>query len=245
MGRDLDQALDELCGRYGLDEEQRRRLALLVQGIADNPNAPTTVRDPLAIVDRHLADSLVALELAAVSGPQVGEAVDVGSGAGIPGLPLAAALPTAGLVLLESNGRKCAFMERLADACAIENVTVVNGRAESWEAGRSRFELVTARALAPFPVVVEYAAPLLRLGGHLVVWRGRRDAAAEAAAEAAAVQVGLAGHSVVKVQPFTGAADHHLHLMSKVIETPSRFPRRPGAALKRPLAGDRPGSAVV
>jgi 16S rRNA (guanine527-N7)-methyltransferase len=94
---------------------------------------------------------------------------------------------------------------------------------------------VTARALGPLEVVVEYAAPLLVIGGTLVVWRGRRDPAAEAAAACAAGAVGLEPGPIVPVRPYPTAQSRHLHLMSKVTSTPSGFPRRPGMALKRPL----------
>ncbi len=112
---------------------------------------------------------------------------------------------------------------------------MVHTRAESWPDGLAAFDVVTARALAPLSVVVEYAAPLLVLGGTLVAWRGRRDPAAERGAAAAAAEVGLEPGEIVAVQPYRAAQNRHLHLMSKVIQTPPGFPRRPGMALKRPL----------
>jgi 16S rRNA (guanine527-N7)-methyltransferase len=95
--------------------------------------------------------------------------------------------------------------------------------------------VVTARALGPLDVVVEYAAPLLTLGGTLVVWRGRRDPEAEAAGLRAASKVGLRAGEIVPVRPYPTAQNRYLHLMSKVMDTPAGFPRRPGVALKRPL----------
>jgi 16S rRNA (guanine527-N7)-methyltransferase len=100
-----------------------------------------------------------------------------------------------------------------------------------------RCDLVTARALASLPVVAEYAAPLLRLGGTLIVWRGRRDPADEAAGARAAALLGLESLPPVQVQPYSGAVNRHLHPMLKVAATPARFPRRPGIARKRPLGG--------
>lgn len=226
-------ALDPLAARYGLAEAQRRQLEVLAGSIAGDARAPTTVRDLNGIIERHLADSLVALELEVVRAARC--LADIGTGAGMPGLALAIALPRARVCLLESHARKCEFITRAARACRLANVTVVNERAETWEAGRSAFDLVTARAVAPFPVVIEYAAPLLRVGGHLVAWRGHRDAAAEADAERASRLLGLAEHRALKVQPFAAARERHLHLVSKVMETPARFPRRPGVALKHPL----------
>ncbi len=97
-------------------------------------------------------------------------------------------------------------------------------------------DVVLARALAPATVVVEYAAPLLRLEGALVEWRGRREAEAERLGLAAAGQLGLELVEIRRVEPYVGARDHHLHIYLKKLETPSGFPRRPGMARKRPLA---------
>ena len=125
-------------------------------------------------------------------------------------------------------------------ACGIANATVVHARAESWAGGIGRHDLVTARALAPLDVVAEYGAPLLRTGGALVVWRGRRDAEAEAAGARAAEQLGLGRPEITSVRPYERAENRHLYVSSKVTETPSGFPRRPGIALKRPLGAGKP-----
>ena len=101
--------------------------------------------------------------------------------------------------------------------------------------GAGHYDAVTARALAPLPVLAEYAAPLLRVGGELVAWKGRRDAAEEAAGARAAAEVGLEAVAVQQVEPFPGARDLHLHVLRKVTATPTRFPRRAGQARKRPL----------
>jgi 16S rRNA (guanine527-N7)-methyltransferase len=140
------------------------------------------------------------------------------------------------VTLIDSAGRKCEFLTRAAEVCGIENVEVVHARAEDWPTGLGRFELVAARALAPLEVVCEYAAPLLADGGTLVAWRGRRDPAAEEAAATAASRLGLAPGRVIEVAPYPAARDRHLHLMSKVMDTPAGFPRRPGVARKRPLS---------
>jgi len=97
-------------------------------------------------------------------------------------------------------------------------------------------DVVLARALAAPAVVVEYAAPLLRLGGALVEWRGRRESGAERSGLAAAQRLGLELVEVRRVAPYNGARDHHLHVYLKNRETPSGFPRRAGIARKRPLA---------
>ena len=222
-----------LAERYGLAAPAAAQLAELHRALVADPLAPTAVRDPGKVLDDHLADSLVALELEAVR--TAGSLADLGSGAGVPGLPLAIALPAASVALVESAARKCAFLETLAARCGVGNARVVHARAEEFTAGLAAFDLITARALGPLEVVVEYAAPLLALGGTLVVLRGHRDPAAEAAAARAAAKIGLEPREVRAVRPYASARSRHLHLMSKVTETPRGFPRRPGMALKRPL----------
>ena len=225
-----------LAERYALSDHSVGQLLALHRLLVEDPLAPTAVRDPLKAIDDHLADSLVGLEIAQVRA--AGSLADLGSGAGLPGLPLAIALPETCVALVESASRRSAFLERAVAACDAANAIVVHTRAETWPGGLSAFEVVTARALAPLPVVVEYAAPLLVLGGTLVAWRGRRNPRDEEAAAGAAAQLGLEPIEIRHMQPFHGAEHRHLHLMSKVNVTPSGFPRRPGMATKRPLGGN-------
>jgi 16S rRNA (guanine527-N7)-methyltransferase len=160
-----------------------------------------------------------------------GRIADLGSGAGFPGLPLATLVPEVDLV--ESAARKCAVIERLAAAAGLSGVRALPVRVE--ELGHSDYPLVTARALAPLSVLVEYAAPLLRPGGQLVAWKGVRDAAEELRGEEAGRVVGVSPVRVVPVTPFPGAHSRHLHFYEKTAPTPARFPRRPGMARKRPI----------
>jgi len=229
------QRITAIADRYGLPTSAAGRLGVLLDRVTEDPFAPTSVSEPAKAIDDHLADSLVALELEQTR--SAATIVDLGAGAGFPGLPLAIALPHAKVVLVDSNARKCAFIEGVADACAIANTTVVHARAEAWSDGLDRFDLVTARALAPLGVVAEYAAPLLRVGGWLLAWRGKRDPDAEARAARAASLLGLAVREPQRVHPYAGANHRHLQLMLKVRPTPTGFPRRPGMARKRPLGG--------
>jgi 16S rRNA (guanine527-N7)-methyltransferase len=220
-------------GRHDLDPGQRRQLAALLAVLESDEHAPTSIREPDRAARVHLADSLAALELAPVRA--AARIVDIGSGAGFPGAPLAIALPSAEVHLLESQRRKCEFLQRACAAAGISNGSVICARAEEWEEGISRHDLVVARAVAAQPVVLEYGAPLLRVGGSVVDWRGRRSADEEEAALRAAEELGLDRVEIRKVAPFEDARDHHLHVFMKTAETPERFPRRPGLARKRPL----------
>jgi 16S rRNA (guanine527-N7)-methyltransferase len=225
--------------RFGLGPEATAAIERLLELLERDAHAPTTVRDRAAAADVHVADSLSALAVPAVRSAR--RIADLGAGAGFPGLALAAALPDAHVALVESVGRKCAWLERAIEAMAMKNAEVVNARAEAWPAGLGANDLVTARALAPLNVLVEYAAPLLADGGMLVAWKGRRDRGEEADGAAAAEQLGLELAGVRAVQPFPAARDRNLHLYLKVGPTPNRYPRRPGMASKRPLRASTGG----
>jgi len=158
-----------------------------------------------------------------------GPLVDVGSGGGSPGLPLAGALPEIQVVLLESNGRKCDFLR--AQSAGFANVSVVCARAEEHgrAAGRDAYGTAVARALAPPAVALEWCLPLVAVGGRAVLYTG------EPGPELERVAVRLGG-GPPRAQPVEGSERRHLVVVEKLEPTPEEFPRRPGAARKRPLA---------
>jgi 16S rRNA (guanine527-N7)-methyltransferase len=225
--------LAELVAAHGLPEGAAERLGALLLALAAEPDPHTTVADPERAVDAHVADSLAALEVPAVRSARA--VADLGAGAGFPGLPLAIALPDAQVALVEAASRKAAVVDRLAAAAGIGNARAVHARAEAWPEGLGAHDLVTARALAPLPVIAEYAAPLLAPSGTLVAWKGRVDAAEREAGRIAATELGLEEAGIVEIPPFPGASAHTLHLYLKVGSTPNRYPRRPGMARKKPL----------
>lgn len=235
LGPEAAARLEQICAAHGLGERARSALAELLVILEADEHAPTTVRDPAVAVDVHVADSLAALELDRVRDART--IADIGAGAGFPGLALAAALPGANVSLIESTRRKAEFIARAADAAGLTNARAVAVRAEEWDTGIGACDLVTARALAPLPVIAEYAAPLLRAGGALVAWKGARVRAEEEAAASAAALLGLELVSVTRQEGLSRGRDHHLHLYIKVRPTPERFPRRAGTARKRPLGG--------
>jgi 16S rRNA (guanine527-N7)-methyltransferase len=177
----------------------------------------TAIRDAEEARRVHLDESLAAV--GAVSRFE-GSIVDVGSGGGAPGIPLAAAFPDREVTLLEANGRKCAFLR--AAAREFPNVRVVQGRAEEQET--DRFAVAVAKALVPPPVAAEWCLPLVAPGGAVVLYVG--PSANAEAVNSVSTRVG------------GGPAEQApgLLVLEKLESTPPGFPRRPGVAKKRPLA---------
>lgn len=230
--------LEELGRRYGVPPAGIEALQAILALQAEDAAASTTVSEPSEAVDRHVADSLVAVDLPAVRHAR--RIADLGSGAGWPGLALAAALPGARVALVESAIRHCRYLERAVAAGRLENAEVVHARAEEWADGRNANDVVTARALAALPVLCEYAAPLLADGGVLVAWKGAVDEDEASEGAAAAALLGLEPVEVLAVDPYPAAERRTLHVFRKVAPTPERFPRRAGMALKRPLVRRTP-----
>ena len=198
-----------------------------------SPDAPTTVHDRTTARDVHVADALSGLSVPELAAAR--SIADLGSGAGLPGLVLAAALPGARVWLVESVRRKADWISATAAAMGLGNAQAVWTRAEAWRDGLGAMDAVTARALAALPVLCEYAAPLLRPGGVLVCWKGAVDAGEEADGRAAASALGLSEPDVRSVVPYPGSQRRTLWVFRRVGDVPAGFPRREGMALKRPL----------
>ena len=225
--------LAELAVAWDLPADGVHRLARLLTLLAEDDKAPTTVREIDRAVDAHVADALSGLAVAELASAR--RVADLGAGAGIPGLVLAAARPEMRVTEVESVGKKCAFLERAIAAMGLPNADVACVRVEEWAAGHGLCDAVTARAVAPLPVLVEYAAPLLAPGGVLVAWKGAPEPDEAADGDAAAAILGLAPARVVPVAPFPGAERRSLYVYLKVGSLPNGYPRRPGMARKRPL----------
>jgi 16S rRNA (guanine527-N7)-methyltransferase len=235
---------DERAGsRPELDPEARAALERVLELLRAERSSVSSVTEPQDAWRVHVADSLSGLavpELAAADA-----IADVGSGAGFPGLVLAAALPGAAVDLVESVARKADFIRRAAAAAGIENARVIEERAEAWAAepppqgGREAYDAVTARAVGRLSTLAELASPLLRDGGVLVAWKGRRSEEEEEELAAAAEQLVMRPQQVLAVGPYAGSRHRHLHVLRKAGPTPVDLPRRPGMAKKRPFGRRR------
>ena len=163
--------------------------------------------------------------------------LDLGSGAGFPGLPLKIMLPEAKMTLVEATGKKVTFLRHIVDALGLENVEVLHARAEDvghLPEHRERYDLVVARAVARLSVLSEYCLPFCRVGGRMIAPKGE-EAEAEAERDQRAFE--LLGGSLVAVKPVAlpRLANHHLVVVDKVAPTPERYPRRAGMPSKNPL----------
>jgi 16S rRNA (guanine527-N7)-methyltransferase len=205
----------------------------------------TAIRDPQAAVREHILDSLSAVEL--LRARRIDALLDLGSGGGYPGLPLALVLPARRTLLVESVAKKAAFLsvaaaasEEGAEGDRVEirvDIDVFNGRAETLAADRGhreRWPAVLARAIAPLAELAELALPLVALGGVLVAWK-RRPLDAELLAAQPAIE--LLGGAPPKVVPVTldGLGDHVLVLIEKIEASPADYPREPAQRRRQPL----------
>ena len=210
----------------------------------------TTITEPEQVETHHFLDSLSALPvLAAVQDMELAtllastaRAIDVGSGPGLPGLALKLVWTGLQMTLLEGTGKKVTFLEHIIQLCGLTEVRAVHGRAEElaghapWREG---FDLVLARAVAPFPLLIEYLLPLARVGGWILAYKG---AAPQIEIEAAGDAISLLGGKMVTVQALQVPGMHErrsLIIMRKITPTPRLFPRASGVMRKHPLGSSQ------
>lgn len=185
---------------------------------------------------KHFVDSLSCL---VVHTPHTGARVaDVGTGAGFPGVPVKIVRPDIKLTLIESVGKKVAFLKELVKNLALSGVDVICGRAEELahqQEFREIFDLTLSRAVAPLPVLLEYCLPLLRPGGLLLALKGPAvDEEIQKSTTALKILKGNIQQIQLLELPFT-ADQRRVVLVKKTGITPGNYPRRPGLPLKRPL----------
>jgi 16S rRNA (guanine527-N7)-methyltransferase len=190
---------------------------------------------------RHFLDSLSCLlaheTRQALKRPQV-RMIDVGAGAGFPGIPLKLVCPLTRLTLLEATGKKVAFLEHIVERLGMRTVTAIHARAEELAHvpdHREQYDLALVRAVAELPVVAEYTLPFCKVGGWVVAQKGEAGAAEAWTAEGAIALLGGELRRVVPVELPGLPEDRSLVVIEKVGPTPERYPRRAGIPSKRPL----------
>lgn len=232
LGMDLDPAVRRRFVRYlQLIGEWRPRAGLMA------------TEDPAEIQRRHFGESLALLHILRQAGqlPETGalRMVDIGSGAGFPGLPMRIVEPRLVLTLVESHARRAQFLELVARELELDDVRVVHARAE--EAGRNpdlreHFDLAVARAIAPLAVLAEYALPMLRPGGVLATPKGSRATEELAAASASLEALGATAEPPQPLPLPPGVPPQLVVFVRRTGALDARYPRRPGIPAKRPLA---------
>ena len=200
----------------------------------------TSIIDPTGIRIKHFLDSLscvLALRAAGAALPNL-KIVDVGSGAGFPGLPLKIVFPALRMTLVEATRKKCEFLVHVVQLLQLKGVTVLHARAEEIgraAAHRERYDWAIARAVVPLPALLEYLLPLVRIGGFCLAQKGS-TAAVEAQQAGAALAV--LGGSLAQLLPveLPGVVEpRFLVLVAKQAAVPAKYPRRAGLPAKRPL----------
>ena len=192
----------------------------------------TAITSPEGIEDRHFADSLLF-----AAQPEVqGKMVDVGTGAGFPGMPMAILEPTARLTLLDSLGKRIDFLQETAEALKLENVSCIHARAEEFAADhRERYDYAVSRAVAALPVLSELALPLVKPGGAFLAMK---SVDSDAEIDSARSAIGQLGGKIEKLLDYTVPCTevrHRVVLIRKVKPTPRQFPRAFARIKKSPL----------
>lgn len=200
----------------------------------------TAITDPQGVQIRHFLDSLscvLGMEDAAdrLTGKHI---IDVGTGAGFPGIPLKIIRPGIRLTLLEATEKKVGYLRHVVNRLNLEGVSVLHGRAEElgqMRQHRERYDWAVARAVAEMPILAEYLLPLVKVNGRVLAQKGESAPAEVQRAEWAITQLGGQMRRLLPVELLGLAETRYLVLLDKIAATPPQYPRRPGIPTKRPL----------
>ena len=225
------------------DRQQQQFQKLYEEILAGNRKLNLTrITAPMDFWEKHLWDSLAGIEYlglaAEIEKRQPRTAIDIGTGAGFPGIPVAIALPYWTVTLLDSTRKKVTFLESLRTRLGIENLKTLTGRAEEigqHKSHREVYDIALIRAVGTASVCAEYALPLLKTGGLAILYRGHWSDEDSSALQPAAVKLGSKIESIEALTtPLTGSIRHCIYLR-KLVPTPAQFPRAVGVPAQQPL----------
>ena len=201
----------------------------------------TAVTDEAEMMDRHYVDSLMALRFGLI--PRKGRIIDVGTGAGFPGMPLALACPEMQVTLMDAQQKRLTFLQAVIDELQVRNVTLVHSRAEDGARlplHREQYDLAVARAVAPLAVLAEYLLPYVRVGGSALCWKGPALQEEMQQGRRAAHLLGGKVEEPIGCE-LPGRAWQHLLLpIKKKKKTARQYPRKAGTPGKSPLGASDP-----
>ena len=221
-----------------LTEEQNLKLEKYMEGILswnEKVNL-TNITDPAEFRIKHNADSLMCVDFPEFQSAK--NVIDVGTGGGFPGIPLAVYAPDKNFTLLDSLNKRLRIIDELAGSLDISNITLVHGRAEDiarTKEHREKYDLCVSRAVSNLATLSEYCLPFIKVGGYLLAYKGP---GADQEAEEAAKALKILGGRLVSIRETTMeeyGLDHRILVIEKVRNTPKTYPRKAGTPLKEPL----------
>lgn len=196
----------------------------------------TGITESEEIYDKHFADSLTCL-LSKLIQPHH-KVIDVGTGAGFPGMPLKIVMPSLDMTLLDSLNKRIEFLKSVGDAIGLEDIHYIHGRAEDYGQDisyREQFDICVSRAVADLPVLLEYCSPFIKVGGYFIAQKGSKVYDEVAVADSALKKLNLEVDQIIDVRTSDATSNHKLLVIKKIGPTDSKYPRRAGKPIKKPL----------
>ncbi len=196
----------------------------------------TRITDMDEIVIEHFLDSLSIINFPTVKGAQY--IMDIGTGAGFPGIPLKIYYPNKSLTLIDSQKKKIEFVDKVIEKLKIKDISTVHGRAEDigrQKEHRERYDIVVSRAVAPLPVLLEYAIPFVRIGGQFIAYKGPNIYKEIEEAKNAIDILGVKIDDVKEIKVPYSDKTHILLILNKITKTDKTYPRSAGKPKKSPL----------
>ena len=223
---------------YNISGEQINKLVNFNQMVMDvNKHTNlTAIENGAESAKKHFLDSLNPAAISCISSAK--KIIDVGSGAGFPGIPLSILKEQADFTLLDTRKKRCEFIESAVSELGLKNVTVLWGRAEELgkdKMHREQYDIACARALAAAPILLEYLSPFLKIGGHVLLYKGKEAENEIAQSQNAADILGIDKFAVIPYKITDDVSSYNMLYAEKIFPTPDKYPRKPGIALKRPL----------